>query len=123
MAKLFIELSDRENEIAQMYGGGLEVKEVANLLFRSAATVRNQMQSIYTKLNVRNRSELSIKMMERLNKVKFTLDLSPIIRASVACVLLCVFSFSLYQEQSNMRRSRRVRVEKVIRYRRYDGYT
>ncbi|KAA5213341.1 response regulator transcription factor, partial [Bacteroides finegoldii] len=64
--------------------GGLEVKEVANLLFRSSATIRNHMQSIYEKLQVRNRSELSIKMMERLNRVKFTLDLSPIVRASVS---------------------------------------
>lgn len=33
MDRVFTELSDRENEIAQLYGGGLEVKEVANLLF------------------------------------------------------------------------------------------
>lgn len=86
MDRVFTELSDRENEIAQLYGGGLEVKEVANLLFRSSATIRNHMQSIYEKLQVRNRSELSIKMMERLNRVKFTLDLSPIVRASVSCM-------------------------------------
>ena len=36
MDRVFTELSDRENEIAQLYGGGLEVKEVANLLFRSS---------------------------------------------------------------------------------------
>lgn len=47
MDRVFTELSDRENEIAQLYGGGLEVKEVANLLFRSSATIRNHMQSIY----------------------------------------------------------------------------
>ena len=120
MNRVFTELSDRENEIAQLYGGGLEVKEVANLLFRSAATIRNHMQSIYEKLQVRNRSELSIKMMERLNCVKFTLDLSPVDRASVSCFLLCVFSFSLYHEQSEIRRGREVRVETRERIRRLE---
>ena len=118
MDRVFTKLSDRENEIAQLYGGGLEVKEVANLLFRSSATIRNHMQSIYEKLQVRNRSELSIKMMERLNRVKFTLDLSPIVRASVSCFLLCVFSLSLYHEQSEMRRGREAKVERIERIRR-----
>lgn len=120
MDRVFTELSDRENEIAQLYGGGLEVKEVANLLFRSSATIRNHMQSIYEKLQVRNRSELSIKMMERLNRVKFTLDLSPIVRVSISCFLLCVFSLSLYHEQSEMRRGREAKVERIERIRRLE---
>lgn len=123
MEKLFLSLSDREDEVAQMIGAGLEAKEVANICFRSVATIRNQMQSIYAKLKVRNRSELSIKMMEAKFNVKLTMDFTPITRTVVACCLLCVFSFSSYHEQSIMRRSRRVRIENVIRYRRYDGYT
>lgn len=123
MEKLFLTLSDREDEVAQMIGAGLEAKEVANICFRSVATIRNQMQSIYAKLKVRNRSELSVKMMEAKFNVKLTMDFAPITRTVVACCLLCVFSFSSYHEQSIMRRSRRVRIENVIRYRRYDGYT
>jgi DNA-binding CsgD family transcriptional regulator len=123
MERLFLTLSDREDEVAQMIGAGLEAKEVANICFRSVATIRNQMQSIYAKLKVRNRSELSVKMMEAKFNVKLTMDFAPITRTVVACCLLCVFSFSSYHEQSIMRRSRRVRIENVIRYRRYDGYT
>ena len=123
MERLFLTLSDREDEVAQMIGVGLEAKEVANICFRSVATIRNQMQSIYAKLKVRNRSELSVKMMEAKFNVKLTMDFAPITRTVVACCLLCVFSFSSYHEQSIMRRSRRVRIENVIRYRRYDGYT
>lgn len=123
MERLFLTLSDREDEVAQMIGAGLEAKEVTNICFRSVATIRNQMQSIYAKLKVRNRSELSVKMMEAKFNVKLTMDFAPITRTVVACCLLCVFSFSSYHEQSIMRRSRRVRIENVIRYRRYDGYT
>lgn len=123
MERLFLTLSDREDEVAQMIVAGLEAKEVANICFRSVATIRNQMQSIYAKLKVRNRSELSVKMMEAKFNVKLTMDFAPITRTVVACCLLCVFSFSSYHEQSIMRRSRRVRIENVIRYRRYDGYT
>ncbi len=123
MERLFLTLSDREDEVAQMIGAGLEAKEVANICFRSVATIRNQMQSIYAKLKVRNRSELSVKMMEAKFNVKLTMDFAPITRTVVACCLLCVFSFSSYHGQSIMRRSRRVRIENVIRYRRYDGYT
>ena len=123
MERLFLTLSDREDEVAQMIGAGLEAKEVANICFRSVATIRNQMQSIYAKLKVRNRSELFVKMMEAKFNVKLTMDFAPITRTVVACCLLCVFSFSSYHEQSIMRRSRRVRIENVIRYRRYDGYT
>lgn len=120
MDRIFIELSNREDEVAQMYGSGLEVKEVANLCFRSVATIRNQMQSIYLKLKVRNRSELSIKLMERLHNVKFTMDFSPVARSVVACSLLCVFSLSLYHELGEMRRGRETRVERFERVRRVE---
>lgn len=59
--RIFDELSEQEDQVAQMIGSGLEAKEVANIRFKSVATIRNQMQSIYEKLNVKNRSELSIK--------------------------------------------------------------
>lgn len=95
MERLFLTLSDREDEVAQMIGAGLEAKEVANICFRSVATIRNQMQSIYAKLKVRNRSELSVKMMEAKFNVKLTMDFAPITRTVVACCLLCVFSFHL----------------------------
>ena len=50
MNRVFTELSEREDEVAQMIGSGLEAKEVAESSFKSVATIRNQMQSIYEKL-------------------------------------------------------------------------
>ncbi|EXY63119.1 hypothetical protein M086_4569 [Bacteroides fragilis str. S13 L11] len=50
------------------------------------------------------------------------MNFSPISRTVVACCLLCVFSFSLYHEQGDMRRGRRTRVERTERIRRsYDN--
>lgn len=70
--RIFAELSEQEDQVAQMIGSGLEAKEVAEARCKSVATIRNQMQSIYEKLGVRNRSELSIKMMERISHISFT---------------------------------------------------
>ena len=70
--RIFIELSEQEDRVAQMIGSGLEAKEVADIRCKAVATIRNQMQSIYEKLGVKNRSELSIKMMERMFKVSLT---------------------------------------------------
>lgn len=70
MKRVFTELSEREDIVAQLIAKGFEAKEVAQLLFKSVATVRNQMQSIYLKLDIRNRSELSIKLMERIFNVR-----------------------------------------------------
>lgn len=70
--RIFDELSEQEDQVAQMIGSGLEAKEVAEARYKSVATIRNQMQSIYEKLGVRNRSELSIKMMERIYHISLT---------------------------------------------------
>lgn len=106
MDRLFIELSSREDEVAQAYGKGLEVKEVAALFFRSVATIRNQLQSIYAKLEIRNRSELSIKLMERRFGVRLTVDFSPVGRAIIACSLILILCFNGHVE---MRRQRTMR--------------
>ena len=69
-------------------------------------------------LHVRNGRELATMLHERISGIKFTMDFSPIMRSAVACCLLCVFSLSIYHEQSDMRRSRRVRIEIMERVRR-----
>ena len=63
-------------------------------------------------------TELATMLHERISGIKFTMDFSPIMRSAVACCLLCVFSLSIYHEQSDMRRSRRVRIEIMERVRR-----
>jgi DNA-binding CsgD family transcriptional regulator len=47
-------LTDRESAIAQLIAKGNTHKEIARLLDRSPATVRNHIQSIYAKLSVDN---------------------------------------------------------------------
>jgi DNA-binding CsgD family transcriptional regulator len=54
------ELSTRELEIARLYGKGLDVREIARVLFISPVTVRNHVQAIYQKLSVDNKVELAL---------------------------------------------------------------
>lgn len=64
-------------------------------------------------LHVRNGRELATMLYERIAGVKLTMDFSPTVRMSVAYSLLCIFSLSLYHEQSEMRRGRELRVERI----------
>lgn len=52
-------LTNRELEVARRLGSGLSAKEVALSLGIAPATVRNQTQSIYQKLEVDNRAALA----------------------------------------------------------------
>lgn len=51
-------LTKREREVARELAGGMSAKEVARHLGLAPATVRNQTQSIYQKLQVDNRAAL-----------------------------------------------------------------
>jgi len=51
-------LTRREREVALALAGGMSAKEVARDLGLAPATVRNQTQSIYEKLEVDNRAGL-----------------------------------------------------------------
>jgi len=51
-------LTRREREVARELAGGKSAKEVARHLGLAPATVRNQTQSIYQKLQVDNRAAL-----------------------------------------------------------------
>ncbi len=52
-------LTSREREVARQLAGGKSAKEVARQLGLAPATVRNQTQSIYQKLEVDNRAALA----------------------------------------------------------------
>lgn len=52
-------LSGRENEVAELILRGLTVKETADALFISVATVKTHLRHIYEKTGVRNRAELA----------------------------------------------------------------
>lgn len=51
-------LSERENEISNLIVSGLSNKEIANKLFISEGTVKNEISNIYRKLNIHKRTML-----------------------------------------------------------------
>ncbi len=102
---------------ARMYAQGYEKKEIANFKCRAVSTINNQLQKAFEILHVRNGRELATMLYERIAGVRLTMDFSPIVRVSVACCLLCIFSLSLYHEQGDMRRLRRFRIEHIERVR------
>lgn len=120
MDRVFTELTPECEITARMYAQGYEKKEIANLKCRAVSTINNQLQRAFDVLQVRNGRELATMLYERIAGVKFTMDFSPIIRTSVACCLLCVFSLSLYHEQNDMRRARRTKIERIERVRRIE---
>ena len=118
MNRVFTELTPECEITARMYAQGYEKKEIATLKCRAVSTINNQLQKAFEVLNVRNGRELATMLYERIAGVKFTMDFSSVTRSVAACCLLCVFSFSLYHEQNEMRRGREARVERIERIRR-----
>lgn len=121
---LFPELRDECDKSVQYFCSGDEKKEVADRKIKAFSTISNQVQKAIEDTGVRNGRELAFKMafkiIEKLLGVKVTFDVCPVVRASIACCLLCVFSLSLYHELGDMRRSRRSRVEQIERIRRLE---
>ncbi len=54
------ELSERENELVELLAEGLNNKEIAQKLFLSEGTVRNYISRILEKLQLRDRTQLTI---------------------------------------------------------------
>ena len=53
------DLSGREREVAMLFASGLKYKEIAQRLNVSPSTVRCQLNSVYTKLNVNDKGALA----------------------------------------------------------------
>lgn len=120
MDRVLTELTPECEITARMYAQGYEKKEIADLKCRAVSTINNQLQKAFEVLQVRNGRELATMLCERITGLKLTMDFTPVVRVSVACCLLCVFSLSLYHERSDMRRARRTRIETVERVRRME---
>ncbi|MFJ2111537.1 LuxR C-terminal-related transcriptional regulator [Streptomyces sp. NPDC087850] len=60
------ELSRRERQVMELLVAGLGVRDVAQKMFLTDKTVRNYLTRIYTKLNVRSRSEAILYCLGRL---------------------------------------------------------
>lgn len=107
--KVFSELSLSEDRMAQLYAIGFEKKEIASLLSNAYSTVVNTISKVYEKLNVRNRSELSVQFAERKYNIHLALDFSPKFRQVVASILLILVITDIHQEIMQLRRVRNSR--------------
>ncbi|MDX1678516.1 response regulator transcription factor [Arsukibacterium sp.] len=58
-------LSDKELEILQLMAAGYSNKEIANALYKSEGTVKNQCSAILAKLGVRDRTRAVLLALER----------------------------------------------------------
>ena len=66
------ELTQTEKKIANLVGSGLSNKEIAEKLFLSEGTVRNGLSSVLSKLNLRDRTQLAIWVVQ--NGLNLKLD-------------------------------------------------
>jgi DNA-binding NarL/FixJ family response regulator len=58
------ELTDREKDVLAQVGKGLTNSEIAKKLFISEGTVKNYISNLYSKLNVNDRSKLTLYAIE-----------------------------------------------------------
>lgn len=58
------ELTDREKEVLQLVGKGMSNSEIAKKLYISEGTVKNYISTLYAKLEVNDRSKLTLYAIE-----------------------------------------------------------
>lgn len=58
------ELTDREREVLQLVGKGMSNTEIAKKLYISVGTVKNYISNLYSKLEVNDRSKLTLYAIE-----------------------------------------------------------
>ena len=122
MQRVLTELTPECELTTQMYISGLEKEEIAEIKCRASSTINNQLQKSFQLLSImqsiKNGRQLCRRFYERISGIEFTFDFSPVVRASTAWIFIGIFSFSLFHEQGDMRRSRRTTVETSVRARR-----
>lgn len=120
--RLNVQLTPREDEIAELLAWGASKKEVADKLFISARTVENTARNIYNKIGIQKATELCVWWFCKKCGVPTSLD--PLKRAFVAVLLLISFApreiFS-YHDDNNMLRATRTRTTRTIRTSRRRG--
>lgn len=114
MERILTELTPECEITARLYAQGYEKKEIASMKCRAVSTVNNQLQKVFETLRIRNGRELTTMIYERVTGVKL-MDLSPSMRAAVACCLLCVFSLTFLHQQ-DAQRARRINNRTETRY-------
>lgn len=110
------QLQPRQMEVAEYIAFGYSIKETADDLNISVETVKVHMKNIYRLIGIQKATELSVFIFCR----KFNIPLSMCHPAKriIAMLLLMLFSYSMYVDNSSnyLRRARRCeRIERVIR--------
>lgn len=93
-------LTRREAEIAELIAWGATKKDVANILNRSPRTIENIARSVYEKTGVTKVNELSAWYF--CTHFNISLTLSPLIRRTLATLLLIVFCASMSTEANKL---------------------
>lgn len=100
-------LTKREREITELIAWGSCKKEVASRCHIAVRTVENHVRNIYEKTGVTKVNELSAWYF--CTHYNIPLTMSPLIRRTMAVVLLAIFSTFLNLESNNLyMRARRV---------------
>lgn len=107
--RLQAELTPREKEVAELLAWGAAKKEVADELDISPRTVENMARSIYHKIGIQKATELCVWWF--CTRFKIPINMSPLMRRSVAAMILMVFVPGLFYEGQE----KLVRVEKTVR--------
>lgn len=109
MERVFTELTPEVDYTAQLYGVGKEKQEVADMKFRALATINNQIMTAFEILGIRNRSELTLKLAERISGKQIK-------QMVIASCLLLIIGFDIYYETSSF--YRRGEIVETLRARR-----
>ncbi len=64
------QLTPREKDVLELAAQGLTNREIAGQLFLSEGTVRNVLSVVMDKLNVKNRTKLSLEVMGKENELR-----------------------------------------------------
>ena len=100
-------LTRREREIAELIAWGSCKKEVASRCHIAVRTVENHVRNIYEKTGVTKVNELSAWYF--CTHYNIPLTMSPLVRRTMAVVLLTIFSaFINLESNNNYLRARRI---------------
>jgi len=58
-------LTEKEVEILRLIAAGYSNKEIADAMFKSTGTIKNQVSSVMAKLGVRDRTRAVLKALEQ----------------------------------------------------------
>lgn len=109
-----VDLTPRENQVAERIAWGATFKEVAYALHITYKTVDNTMQKIFRKTGCRKTNELSAWWFCTHFNISF--DLSPMARSVISSFLLLIFiggEIHYSKDFCRYRSGRRIRTENI----------